>query len=137
MSGMDKRTKEYKEWVKNHENESRGFGDTLEKISKATGIKKLVERFTPEGKDCGCEGRKNSLNKILPYVKPLCLNEEEFNYLANFFDDSITTVNSKTQKEVLVIYNRIFQDKKQATNCGQCFFNGVVDKLQKVYNQYL
>ena len=51
MNGMDKRTKAYKEWVKNHEKESSGLGDTVEKITKATGIKKVVEKFTPEGED--------------------------------------------------------------------------------------
>ena len=137
MNGIDKRTKVYKEWVKNHEKESSGLGDTVEKITKATGIKKVVEKFTPEGYDCGCDDRKNKLNELFPYAKPLCFNEQEFNYLADFFDTNVTTVTPTVQKEVLAIYNRIFTDKKQATNCGQCFFNGVVDKLQKVYNQYL
>jgi hypothetical protein len=48
---------------------SRGIGDTIEKIMKATGVKNLVE--TVSGAigidDCGCEARKNSLNKMFPY----------------------------------------------------------------------
>ena len=43
---------------------SKGLGDTIEKFTKATGIKKLADSI-PGG--CGCEKRKEKLNKILPY----------------------------------------------------------------------
>ena len=33
----DKRTKRYKDWVARYENQSSGLGDTVEKITKATG----------------------------------------------------------------------------------------------------
>jgi hypothetical protein len=50
---------------------SRGIGDTIEKIMKATGVKNLVE--TVSGaigiEDCGCEARKDALNKMFPYKK--------------------------------------------------------------------
>lgn len=137
MNGIDKRTKAYKEWVKNHEKESSGLGDTVEKITKATGIKKIVEKFTPAGEDCGCDSRKDKLNTIFPYVKPLCLNEQEFNYLTDFFDDNVTTITPTVQKEVLAIYNRIFKERKPTTNCGKCFFDNTVSKLRKIYNEYL
>tara|TARA_R110000764_G_scaffold4387_2_gene18107 strand:- start:567 stop:734 length:168 start_codon:yes stop_codon:yes gene_type:complete len=50
--------------------ESQGLGDTVEKITKATGIKSLVDRVS-EGLNipCGCQQRKEKLNKILPYKK--------------------------------------------------------------------
>lgn len=42
---------------------SKGFGDTFEKFTKATGIKKAVDTISEiTGKDCGCSGRKESLN---------------------------------------------------------------------------
>lgn len=42
---------------------SKGFGDTIEKFTKATGIKKAVDTISEiTGKDCGCSGRKESLN---------------------------------------------------------------------------
>jgi len=47
---------------------SRGLGDTIEKFTKATGIKKVVEKITGE-KDCGCKERKEALNKKFPYKK--------------------------------------------------------------------
>ena len=47
---------------------SRGLGDTIEKITKATGIKKVVDKITGK-KDCGCNKRKETLNKAFPYKK--------------------------------------------------------------------
>jgi len=47
---------------------SRGLGDTIEKFTKATGIKKVVDTVTG-AKDCGCNKRKDTLNRIFPYNK--------------------------------------------------------------------
>lgn len=44
---------------------AKGLGDTVEKITKVTGIKNIVKRVA--GDDCGCEERKNKLNKLVPY----------------------------------------------------------------------
>jgi len=43
---------------------SKGLGDTIEKITKATGIKAVVDKL-PGG--CGCTKRKEALNKVFPY----------------------------------------------------------------------
>ena len=49
---------------------SRGLGDTIEKITKATGIKSIVEGAARVvNKDCGCNKRKDTLNKMFPYKK--------------------------------------------------------------------
>lgn len=49
---------------------SRGLGDTIEKFTKATGIKKVVETVSKAaGKDCGCNKRRDSLNRAFPYDK--------------------------------------------------------------------
>ena len=45
---------------------SKGLGDSIEKFTKATGIKKVVDKVTGE-KDCGCGKRKEALNKAFPY----------------------------------------------------------------------
>ena len=50
------------------EKKSKGLGDSIEKFTKATGIKKVVEKISKvTGKDCGCAKRKDDLNKIFPY----------------------------------------------------------------------
>ncbi len=49
---------------------SRGLGDSLEKITKATGVKAIVERGAKAlGKDCGCSERRDTLNRMFPYKK--------------------------------------------------------------------
>ena len=46
---------------------SKGLGDSIEKFTKATRIKHLVEKITKG--DCGCDKRKKNLNKKFPYKK--------------------------------------------------------------------
>lgn len=47
---------------------SKGLGDTIEKITKATGIKKVVDKISElTGWDCGCEAKREKLNKFKPY----------------------------------------------------------------------
>ena len=47
--------------------ESKGLGDTIDKITTATGVKDLTKKIV--GDDCGCGGRKKKLNDLLPYSK--------------------------------------------------------------------
>jgi len=47
---------------------SKGLGDSIEKITTATGIKKVVNAVNKiTGKDCGCGKRKKNLNRLFPY----------------------------------------------------------------------
>jgi len=56
----------FKKW-RNVE-KSKGLGDTIEKITTATGIKKVVETVAKAtGKDCGCKKRRDALNRAFPY----------------------------------------------------------------------
>jgi hypothetical protein len=48
--------------------ESKGLGDSVEKLAMRLKIKQLLEaRKKRTGKDCGCSKRKDKLNKIFPY----------------------------------------------------------------------
>jgi hypothetical protein len=48
--------------------ESRGLGDTIAKITKATGIKKVVDTVAEAlDVDCGCPKRQEALNEMFPY----------------------------------------------------------------------
>ena len=44
---------------------SKGLGDTVEKVTRATGIKKLVEKYGTS--DGWCDQRRDKLNKMFPY----------------------------------------------------------------------
>ena len=52
-------------------NRSTGLGDTIEKITKKTGIKKVIKVVTEAVgiDDCGCDDRRDKLNKLFPYSK--------------------------------------------------------------------
>ena len=46
---------------------SKGLGDTIAKVTKATGIERVVKAVV--GDDCGCAERQEKLNKLFPYYK--------------------------------------------------------------------
>jgi hypothetical protein len=48
---------------------SKGLGDTIDKITTVTGIKKVAEKVASAmGKeDCGCKKRRDALNRMVPY----------------------------------------------------------------------
>jgi hypothetical protein len=51
-------------------NKSKGLGDSIEKFTTATGIKTVVDKVAKAtGRDCGCEARKDTLNRVFPYNK--------------------------------------------------------------------
>ena len=49
--------------------QSKGLGDSIEKVTQATGLKSLTEIAARAAgfKDCGCNKRKAWLNKVVPY----------------------------------------------------------------------
>lgn len=130
----DKRSKAYKEWKKKYDAESKGLGDTIEKITKATGIKKAVELFA-NGKDCGCDKRKEYLNKILPYTTPECATEQEYIFLKKWYSRTRTQVRPREQRMLIDIYNRVFHQKQDMTNCTPCV-NRVINDLRNYFIAY-
>jgi len=111
----------------------KGLGDTIESITEATGIKKLVKWAF--GEDCGCSERKTKLNKMFPY-KTECLVEQEYKYLQMFFNRSNKNqVTDIEQRELLKIYNRVFNVNKQRTSCGSCL-RSTVKELDKLFKEY-
>tara|TARA_R110000803_G_scaffold180965_1_gene243347 strand:- start:27 stop:446 length:420 start_codon:yes stop_codon:yes gene_type:complete len=130
----DKRSKAYRaykaEFNKQNESKSKGLGDTIAKITKATGIDKAVKAVV--GEDCGCDERKESLNKKFNYTNVECLTEEEYNKLDKYFARSTSTIDYLTQKYLLKIYNRVFSKKGLTSNCSSCVRRMVRD-LRNVY----
>ena len=122
FDSMDKRVKEYKdykEWKDAYENQSEGVGDTIAKITKATGIDKVVKAIV--GDDCGCDERKVKFNKIWRYNKVNCIDEKDHLFLTNFMKANKSKVTPKEQQLVLTVYNKIFNTKVKPTNCTSCF----------------
>lgn len=113
---------------------SKGLGDTIEKVTKATGVKRVVDKIAEVlDFDCGCDERKEILNRLFPY-KVECLTEQEYNYLKEFNFD-INTLNSNHKNNLLAVYNRVFNKKRKMTNCVSCW-KEIIGDLQKIYNEY-
>lgn len=49
--------------------DSKGLGDTIAKITNTLGIDKLAEEVAQKvgKKDCGCNKRREKLNEMFPY----------------------------------------------------------------------
>jgi hypothetical protein len=48
----------------------KGLGDTIDRITTATGVKAIVEKVSEIAKvPCGCEKRREVLNEMFPYDK--------------------------------------------------------------------
>ena len=129
----DKRTKAYKDWKENQAKESKGLGDTIAKITKATGIEKAVKFIA--GEDCGCDKRKEVLNKLFPYNRPNCLTETEHTTLSEFFKRNQTQVSKSDQLTLLKISNRVFNERKKPSSCSSCV-RSMVQRLKRIYNEY-
>ena len=117
--------------------ETGGLGDTVAKITKATGIKALVELFTPEGKDCGCDDRQEKLNKY-PVLKNKrsveCLTLAEYEFLSSKLGNR-QPINGKDVLKLKEIHSRVFNQKSTAT-CSSCSLKYVQSELLAVLNRY-
>lgn len=133
---LDKRSKEYKtyaQWREKRDATPEGLGDSIEKITEATGIKAAVKFMA--GEDCGCDSRKSKLNELFSYNKPECLTEEEYEYLSKFYSVQRTTISGIEKQDLLLIYNRIFRQNKRMTSCSACLRN-IYDKLKQYFEAY-
>jgi tyrosine-protein phosphatase YwqE len=146
---IDKRSKdyrEYKEWKaskrsedysklkQNVEAQSKGVGDTVAKITKATGVDKLVKFIA--GEDCGCDERQVQLNKLFTYKKINCISEDDYTYLSDFVDSNTRKITNEQKVRLITIHNNIFNtNQKTNTSCSPCI-SGVVNKLKKYLQVY-
>lgn len=112
---------------------SKGLGDSIEKITTATGIKKAVKYVF--GDDCGCDQRRENLNKFFPYKVKECLTEDEFMWCKGYFNTYRSTITRDEQKKMLEIHNRVFNEKKQASSCGSCV-KDLYNTVNKLYIEY-
>jgi len=114
---------------------SRGLGDTVEKIIHATGLQIFVE-----GKDCGCDKRKEKLNELFPYrFKARCFTEQEYNSWKDFKAVRTLTISKEQVDYVCELYASVF-DRQLWLPCASCSpkpLISMIDKLDKVYESYL
>ena len=96
----DKRTKEYREWKAKYEAKPKGLGDVVEKVTKATGIKKVVEAITD---NCGCDERRDRWNEMFSMKMKHPLTEQEFLMIKDDVDSKKNRFTAEEQNQ----YKRI------------------------------
>tara|TARA_R100000664_G_scaffold33743_1_gene51811 strand:- start:1872 stop:2225 length:354 start_codon:yes stop_codon:yes gene_type:complete len=108
---------------------SKGLGDSIEKVFKATGIDKVAKKVL--GDDCGCEERKEKLNKMFPYARTL--TPDEISVYESVMSRTKNNILKREDQSILLkIYNKVFNTNKKPSSCSPCV-KSMVDKLEKVY----
>lgn len=132
----DKRTKAYKEWVKaQKEAESIGLGDAVEKVTKATGVKKAVNTvFDAMGKDCGCDKRKKKWNKVRFLWKPInCFTEEQYNWWTEFKKENPFNITHHQREQIRQITITLFG---RDIGKPKCCMEQHINRINQVYDKY-
>ena len=150
----DKRGKKYKKMklaydksIETKNVDDVGIGTTIEKVLKATGVSKLVEVFTPEGKDCGCDERKRLLNNSPTFnvsQKPKrCMDKAMFEAYDNFVKSrEVDKWSAEQAKLVFDSYEWVFalryDTKRMCANCNGTanILKMITASLDKVYDSY-
>ena len=100
----------------------------------------MVDTFADiTGIDCGCDARKEKLNKLFPKrVQPLCLEEGEYNTLKVFFNDfDGREVKNLYQEPLSRIHARVFQHKFYIPcTCNPREWSQHIADLKMIYGQY-
>ena len=105
----------------------------MENVFQATGVDKLVHFIA--GEDCNCDKRKETLNKLFPYKKPECFNENELEILSAYKERKPVTISPVEQNAINKIYARVMKTKVEYTTCGSCLADRL-HQLMRLYNEY-
>ena len=121
-------------------------GYTASKIAQKLKVKKVVVEETlgldvvaevvaeaAGADDCGCKARAKKLNSLFPYKRMSDLLDADYVWLDEFFKQNVSSVDSITQKQLVEIYNRVFNAKRKVSSCGPCVASMIRD-LTKVYD---
>ena len=109
---------------------SKGLGDTVQKITKATGIEWLTKKML--GDDCGCDRRREALNRRFPYKVEMSDElRQRFEAVVNTKKTHFTGPESV---ELEAIYREVFQNRKKwPRGCSACS-RTMMEDLLAVYD---
>jgi hypothetical protein len=87
------------------------------------------------GDDCGCDKRKDRLNKMFPYRDIQAMTEEQYTFFKDVLQPAYLghqTLKGKDSDFFYQMYNDIFGKKQKKTKCTSCNKNMYIELL-KVY----
>jgi hypothetical protein len=112
---------------------SKGLGDTIQKVTKATGVEKVVKKFF--GDDCGCDERRERLNKMFPYRDIEQMTSEQMTFFKDVLQPAYRSgqnLGRQNAKGFYQLYQEVFKKKMKQTSCASCNKNMYIELL-KVY----
>jgi hypothetical protein len=118
-----------------------GLGDDIATVFEATGIKKLVDIFV-DGKDCGCDKRKEKLNQLFPRVyKARCLTETEYQEWKAFKEVRTLKIEWDQTLWLCKLYSSVFNKPYWQPECINCSGTAqaiikMIEMIDKVYDTY-
>ena len=118
--------------------QAQGLGDTIENITEVTGIKKVVKAIA--GDDCGCNERKEKLNKLFSYRLKVvnCPSEEQIKWYKDFQEKRTLSITNEQRKQICLYYSEIFNKPyfEPCLNCSPKPYIKMIDELDKVFKEY-
>lgn len=112
---------------------SKGLGDTIQKVTEATGVEKVVKKFF--GEDCGCDKRRERLNKMFPYRDIKQMTQEQMTFFKDVLQPAYRSgqnLGKNNATEFYKLYQEVFSKKMKRTSCSSCNKNMYLELL-KVY----
>lgn len=113
---------------------SKGLGDTIEKVTKATGIKAAVKFIA--GEDCGCDERKAKLNELMPY-KITCMTEQDYIKWTKFREEDSDTLEKADRELVARMHAKLFNHQlTYPCTCSPKTWMKYIKEINHMYNSY-
>jgi hypothetical protein len=75
---------------------------------------------------------------MFAYRQPVCMTEEEYNYLTEFRKDKSTELTKNEADQIAKIWNRIFQSRKfyRPCTCNPKAWQEMINDLIAIHNEY-
>lgn len=120
---------------------AQGLGDIVARITKITGVDGVVRKFTKAtGIDCGCDKRKELLNKLFPLKRKRveCMTRSQYEIWTIFREGHTTETLSIPQQEVIVtLHAELFNHKKvRPCTCDPAKWREYISDINLIYGTY-
>ena len=107
----------------------KGLGDTVENLIPEP-VKKAVKAVA--GDDCGCDKRKEWLNRKFPYFKTMDDKDKKVWETVLLPAKEKGHVQSDEQGVLIDLYQKVYGVRKKKSRCGSC----VMERLEQLQQAY-
>lgn len=89
------------------------------------------------GEDCGCEERKEKLNKLFPYKQTSCMTETRYKQWSEFRNKPTDVLQPDDQKFVAHTHAEIFNHSlHRPCTCNPKAWQKMIEEINGVYSTY-